>query len=532
MLPFMERGFLNGFRRFLNLPVEESYTGAVVTPKSVTVVDLERKESGFYLGGFGRENPPNGESFGERGAAAALNRICRKSSLWTKTVSHLAPGGKTFVRQMQMPPMDKEEIIDSVRYTERDSIPFPVDTASIDAWQAPDKNLPGRINSLVAALDSASLNRQRKIFDRTYFKQVAISIVPAALAAVIGQSKIIDSSLAVPIVAIGDSTASVYVYLHGQIKFSRDINLGGATAPDLRQPVLDRLAMEIGRSLDYFKNEQRIKELPAVYIIGAAASVKQTAGYLAKSLEYDFKVYNPFDDFITIEKERLEYVRELGPEITIPVGLALDRGRTINLLPKRFRYTYKGFVKRFTAVTAVACYLIFLSLVKFAGLGQLGVMQEQVTGFGEVARSLKTEERATVIVVNEIFNIKEKVRTLEKQMASYPALKGSGINWPAVYSEIGSLLPGDIALNTIGVSFTNRPEYAADGKVYSKQVVLRGKVRGKSDNSLKALRLYMERVQDSRLFEHASLISTRRTDKKGSASMLMFTMAADIRDRP
>lgn len=520
-------------RRFLNLPVQESYTGAVVTPKSVTVVDLERKESGFLLGAFGRITVSKGKSFGDRGTAAALNRICRKNRLWTKTVSHLAPGGKTFVRQMLMPPMDKKEIIASVRYTERDTVPFPIDTASIDAWQAHDKNLPGRINSLVAAIDSASVNRQRKIFDRTYFKQAAMSIVPAALAAIIRQSKTLDSSLAVPIVDIGGSSASVYVYLDGQIKFIREINPGGAAAPDSRQPISDRLAMEIGRSLDYFKNEQRIKELPAVQVIGAAASVESIADYLAKTLEYDFKVYNPFDDFLAIEKEPLEYVRELGPEITIPVGLALDRGQTINLLPKRFRYTYDNFIKRIVPVMAVACYLVFLALVKFVGVEQLGVMQAQVTGFGKVAKSLKMEERATVIVVNKIFDIKEKVKAVEKRMANLPALKGSGIDWPAVYSEIGALLPDDAALETIGVSFTNRPEYAADGKLYAKEVVLRGKVRGKNDNSIKALRTYMEGMQGSSLFEHASLIATWRTDKKrGGATMLMFTIAADIRDRP
>jgi type IV pilus assembly protein PilM len=538
----------------------------------VTVVDIVPNADGFTLNGFGKVALGNGSSH-NRKAAKALNRICRKNGLWAKTVTCLAQGGEIYIRQLNMPPMDREEIINAARYSERDTAPFPVEPASIDAWTEPDKKTSGRVNALVAMLDANGVSRHRKLFRRTYFKQAAISIVPAALASIVNRSGTIDRSLPVPIINIGKSVTGVYVFVDGYIKFLREINIGGddftrlladgfniskieadrlktafgipmgeeinekregpatgGTVLKKLQPFLDKMAAEFGRSLDYFKNEQRVKKMPVVYLIGSTASLKNLAAYLTASTEYEFKVYNPFDDFIAIKKDELKHTRALGPEITVPLGLALDRGRTINLLPKRFRYSFDRFIARLTSLAVVAVYLFFLAAIKFAGVQYLNRMEASINGFEPVASSLKKEERAATVLVDEIIKVKGEITAVDERMRQFPELKGAGVNWPAMYREIGNLLPSDIALEAINISFNNRKEYAEDGKLYSKQLVVEGKIRGSDKKKLESLRTFLEKVQNSRLFEHASLISTKRDGQKGGgSSMLLFTIAADMR---
>jgi len=534
---------MNGLLKLANIPVEESCTSAVVTDEHVTVVDLEPRNEGYVLSGFGKVVFDKSITARTDWAAKAISSICRENKFRAKTVCGLAPSGDLLIRRHRMPIMERQEVIDSARFSERENSPFPIETASIDAWVDHGDKTTGNSNVLIAALDCSATARIIKLFGRTPLKLTAISIVPAALAAVVNMSRKIDHSQPVPIINIDETTTGIYLFVDGQVNFIREINIGGnelhvnvmagitgEIALEKTKPCLERLVNEINRSFEHFKNRQRVNKIPPVLMTGSAASLKNISAYLTSVTEYDFRLYNPFDDFLDVENESLEYAREIGPELAVPVGLAIDRGRTINLLPERFRYSFDKFKGRAAPLAVAAAYLIFLAWLKFAGVHYWGDVQTRVNGAKRITSGLKKEQEATVFLVNEIFNVKSEIKSVEKRIRLYPEIKGNNVKWPAVFLEIARHLPDDASLDKVTVSFNNSREYASDGKLYGKQLLINGKIRGAEDKKLRSLRTYLEKMQSSTLFDHASLISTKQgAPAGGSSSILLFTLAADMR---
>ena len=544
---------MNGLLKLANIPVEESHTGVIVTAEHVTVVDLEPRGEGYILSGFGKSvfDKPRKTQTGL--AVAAIKSICRKNSLRAKTVCALAPSADTLIRRRRMPPMARQEIIDSARFSERESSPFPLDTASIDAWVEHDEKKSESRSALIAALDASGADRLKKLFRRTELKLTAISIVPAALAALVSKSKTIDRSRPVPIINIEKSSIGIYIFIDGQVNFIREINIGSGelrenvtagitreTALSKTDPFLNKLVNEIDRSFEHFKNRQRVNQIEPVLIVGCAADLKNIAAHLTASTEYDFRIYNPFDDFLTVDNDSLKYAVEMGPEIAVPLGLAIDRGNTINLLPEKFRYSFDKFKGRAAPLAIAAVYLFFLLWLKFTNVQVLENVQRHVNGAKQIALGLEKEEQATLLLVNEIFKVKSEIKSVEKRIRFYPELKGSNVDWRAVYMEIASHLPDNAALDKITISFNNPQESAADGKLYRKQILINGKIRGTPDKKLKLLRTFLEKMQSSSRFEHTSLISTKQSGATGgsstgesstseSSSMLLFTLAVDMR---
>ncbi|MFQ5431384.1 MAG: pilus assembly protein PilM [Nitrospinota bacterium] len=564
---------MNGLLKMANIPVEESCTGAVATDDHVIVVDLVPRNTEYVLRAFGKvvfDKPiTNLTSL----AAKAISSICRKNKLRAKTVCCLAPAADMFIRRHRMPPMGRLEIINSARFSGRETSPFPIDTASIDAWVEHGEKTTGNNNVLIAVLDGSGTNRIKKLFGRTPLRLTAISIVPVALAAIVKKSRTIDRSLPVPILNIDESTTGIYLFVDGQVNFIREINIGGneitrlmaagfeiskKKAGDIAakfgipmgnelhenvmtgktgemalekiRPCLDRLVNEINRSFEHFKNRQRVNRIPTVLITGSAASLKNLAAYLGSVTEYDFRLYNPFDDFLVVENESIKPGIEKGPEIVVPVGLAIDRGRTINLLPERYRYSFDKFKGRAAALAITAAYLIFLAGLKFTGIHYLENAQSRLNGAKLISSGLKKEQEATVLLVNEIFNVKSEIKNIEKRIRFYPETKGNNVKWPAVFLEIARSLPDDAALDKIKLSFGHPPEYAANGNLYDNHLLIYGKIRGDEDKKLKSLRSYLEKMQSSTMFEHASLISTKQGGPAGTgSSILLFTLSAAIR---
>ena len=517
---------MGGLLKIANIPVGESYTSAVVTDEHVTVVDLEPRGEGYVLSGFGKsvlEKPTTGQT---GLTASAIKSICRKNRLRAKTVCVLAPGEDLLIRRHRMPIMERQEIIDSARFSERENSLFPIETASIDAWVEHGGKTTGSSNVLIAALGSSGTGRLKKLFRRTPLKLTAISIVPAALAAVVKISRKIDDSQPLPIINIDESTTGIYLFVDGQVNFIREINIGGNELRENYEPCMERLVDEINRSFEHFKNRQRVDKIEPVLMTGSAASLKQIAAYLTSVTEYEFRLYNPFDDFLEVENDSLKYAREIGPELAVPIGLAIDRGRTINLLPERHRYSYDKFKGRLAPLAITAAYLIFLTWLKFTGALYLEDVHRSLNSAKRITSGLEKEEEATILLVNEIFKIKSEIKSVDKRIRFYPEIKGNNVNWSALFLEISRHLPDNAALDKITVSFNNPREYAAGGKPYGKQLLINGKIRGNPEIKLKSLRTYLEKMQGSTLFEHASLISTKQGD---SLSTLLFTLAADMR---
>ncbi len=563
----------------LNIPIVNTFTGVLATPGSTKVIDLERSEEKFLLNFYEEIRPDKGaDPFGPE-TATKVGAVCKEKGLRARTAANLIVDKNFYLRQVDVPEMEKEEIIESLRFSERESVPFPIDTASMDVFTLPEEAVGGQIKVRMAVLDGKVVKKYNDFVRQTSLKHISIIPVSSALVAVMDESKIIDKSVPVPVISVGRSVTGIYVFDEGYIRFSRDVSIGtyditeniaseyevsgevvelteeeaeemkdyfgvpmdedllemgvkgvtGEMILEKIQPVLDKMVTEFGRSIDYFKNEYRVASVPTAYIIGTAAHIKNLSKYLTDALGFEFKSYNPFDDFLVAEKPELEKLKERGSELTLTVGVALVQDRKLNLLPPDMRFSFARLKKRATPVVAVLLYVLLVMLINAGGVQYVKHLKTQIKNYESQIKNLKAEQQAGGMIEDKIVEFKNDIRAVDTRMSIYPELKGRNIEWAEVYLEVSKLLPDDIALESIVISFSKPKSYAVDGSLYAQQLVISGRIRGRADTQIRALRDFLNRIQFSPYFEHASLISTGEEKGQGTGSMLNFEIASDLK---
>ncbi len=561
------------------VPFEITSTGAILTPSNIRIISLEESDERVVLTHFFDVKPDTELYSGP--TVERLNNACKEQGLVARTVCNLITDKEFFIRHVEIPPMPFEEVIESLRFSEKDSIPFPAETAVFDAMVFPSEAEDEEMSVLYGALDINVAEKYNKFFKKCSLKHAGISTVPSTLLAVMAKSEFIDKTAPVPFINISGTVSGIYIFRDDDLKFTRDIPVGGlhitkslatdyivggkkvsismAEGDALKdifgvpaekdfdaagikgvtgrlvfeniEPVLDKMVMEYGRSLDYFKNENRIANIPRVYLIGNNAQMDRLPEYLSKKLGYKFVAYNPFRDFLEVEDESLEHLEQKGAGLVVAVGLALDRGRHINLLPKKLRYSFRKFVQKIIPYAAGVLFILLVMFLYLAGIFYEKFLENKVAELSSQVSALKAQEQKVKFLEIENIKVRNQIKAIDAKMSVSPDIKGKNIVWPDLFNSIAELLPPDVALNKMQVSFKNPSRYATDGKRYNQQVVLDGKVRGLPEQQVTALRNFLSKMKASDNFMHVSLISSAQEESIAKRrKYLLFKIAADIRE--
>lgn len=545
------------------------------------MIDLKRGGDGNYFLSFLAEVPLEGRNPFSANVSRLLTRLARENKMRGLTATILVTGRGLRLRILEMPRMEHGELVASLRFTEAETLPYSIEEAALDGFILPG-GAEGRMPVLMAALERAEVNRYHQTISRSPFRPIALTVVPAALNALLEHSSVIDKSAPVFFINISRTHAGVYIYDAGGIRFTRDIGFGGngftealtgeyetaggkitvsseeagtvaaffgiPRGEDLGacgpkgitgemalgriQPALDKMVTELGRSLDYYRNEYRHPSAPSIYFIGSAVRIKNLAEYLSDALGCRFSLYNPFDDFVAVEGPGLAAARENGAAYAIAVGVALDQGKRINLLPEKNRWSAGNWLRaRLPVAGAFLCLLLMLGLGAAASAYHKG-LDVQTADVERKIGVLKHEIDTDAILEAKIAGIREEIGRIDARKRGFPDLEGRGIGWKELYWEIGRLVPDDMALDRLVFHFGNQMEYASDGARYGRQALFEGRIRGEAGAQLKILEQFLNKMRASTYFAHATLISSREAADGGNA-YLKFTLAADIkRERP
>ncbi len=96
----------------------------------------------------------------------------------------------------------------------------------------------------------------------------------------------------------------------------------GAISEAVGQRIYD-LVTEIGRSLDFYRRQHRNEVLAEIILCGGTAHLQGIAPLIGAETGINTRVANPFDHLETDGIVSPEYLRDIGPNMAVAVGLAL-----------------------------------------------------------------------------------------------------------------------------------------------------------------------------------------------------------------
>jgi type IV pilus assembly protein PilM len=274
----------------------------------------------------------------------------------TKKAICSLPETKAFLRIVSIPAMDENEIPEAVKWEMEANIPLPLDQVYYD-WQVLNKSFleeKNRINLLVVAIAKTSVDQIVEVVELAGLIPVGMEIESIAQ----DRSLVDDSreNKTILIVDIGDRRTSFSITKNSIPCFTSSIPVCGQTMTEsiasglsisveeaektklqygigsdfkndsifkLVRPVLDNLAYEIERSVDFFISElQYSSKVDAIVICGGGANTKGLIPYLSKKIGRELFLGDPWTN-IHLGKALPIIERKESVQYSTAIGLAL-----------------------------------------------------------------------------------------------------------------------------------------------------------------------------------------------------------------
>ncbi|NTW29965.1 MAG: type IV pilus assembly protein PilM [Candidatus Moranbacteria bacterium] len=273
----------------------------------------------------------DGEIVREDVVVDSIRELVRTSGpkrIGTDRVICSLPETKAFLRIISLPKMSREEAKEAVKWEIEANIPLSLDQVHYDYQILPDSFCPekGKVSVLVAAVARSAAEQFHAVLERAGLKPVGLETESIAQARSLLSEQHKDET--VLIVDIGDRRTSFMMAIGNvpvftssvplssqmmtaaiakqmslnfdeaeKLKISTGLGSLSLPSPQLEavRPILENLATEIERSLDfYFSTLKYSKELDAVIFCGGGANTQGMLPYFSRRIRQNIEFGNPW----------------------------------------------------------------------------------------------------------------------------------------------------------------------------------------------------------------------------------------------
>lgn len=336
--------------------------GLDIGTSSIKVVELLRRGNAIQMGHFGVKSIPFGSL--EGGAiqspqviADHIKDLLNESKIKTRDAVIAVAGQTVIVRHIKFPIMDREELSNAIKFEAERYIPFPMDEAAIDFEIIGNDTSTNEMEVMLVAAQKQLIESHINSLTSAGLQPIAIDVQPFALMRALGMLTNQTPGTTV-ILDIGAGTSDLLIYKGGSPRFTRIIPIAGSritqsiadayscsfeeadrlkisfgdalgnrTEPDgvrvykAIRGILDELILEVRRSIDYYRLQQRNEEINQVIIAGGGAKLLNCEELFSRELGIRVSRGNSLFQLNTANIT--DEISELAPILAVSIGLAL-----------------------------------------------------------------------------------------------------------------------------------------------------------------------------------------------------------------
>lgn len=326
---------------------------------SLKAVKLERTSAGYQAVNVAYSRLPLAEATGEEEILSLLRALLERKGLLKEPASLILPGRAASVRFFTLPKMPREELAQAVAWEAAKHASLPAaDLVTDFVAYEPTPGLPDGQQQIVAAMvPRATVEQWVENFARIGLRLAAIDIRAMALLAYTDLHNPWDSRGCSALLDLGATSTGIHLFRDRHLCFTRDIAIGGSDisqaladvlhvdppqADDLKcrlglagagpegekvrqifEQVLERIAVEVQRSFDYYQAQYRDASFAAVRLCGGTALMPGIARYFSEALRLESGVDQPWqivplDPGVGGE----DGIEALGPVFSTAIGVA------------------------------------------------------------------------------------------------------------------------------------------------------------------------------------------------------------------
>jgi type IV pilus assembly protein PilM len=351
---------------------------------------------------------------------------------------------QTVLRKVTAPYMPKAELCEGVRLESKNYFPFPIDQFIFDFEILGEiiENGIRKYELIVAVSPEQTVNTYLSLLEKAGIR--ASSFVPFSYALQkLATCLYLKEGETQCFVDIGESGTELIVCKGKTLVFNRKIAVKG---PDFTKAVpntvsstgsdeissiqilslaripLEQLAVEIEKSLDYYKEEGVGRKIDSVIVSGESALLGDIIQYLAQRLGVAVTLGDPLIP-LKAAKEAIGQRTQDAHRFTQSIGAALSAGKGLNLLPVVMKEEAGRMFKRLT-IESIAITAVFVFIFSYIG------MKIQLANF----------EKGISVAKLELSSLQPQLKRVEAQNLASTILVDEP-QWEDVFIELSNLMP-------------------------------------------------------------------------------------------
>lgn len=286
-----------------------------------------------------------------------IKKLLKSLNIRVKEAACSVSGNSVIIRKISLPTMPPEELEDQIHWEAEQYIPFDINDVNIDFQiLATDEHDPTKMEVLLVASKKDIINDYLAVFNETGIKLSVVDVDSFAIQNAFELNYDVLPEDVSALINVGASIMNLNIVKDGVSLFTRDVQMGGnlyteeiqkqfgvsseeaerikisgdapdpARLQDTISRVNETLAMEMRRSLDFYNTTAGEGRINKVYLSGGGAKTAMLPEAVTQRLGLPVEIVNPFRKIKFSEKEfDAEYLDEIGPLVTVAVGLAARR---------------------------------------------------------------------------------------------------------------------------------------------------------------------------------------------------------------
>lgn len=479
------------------------------------------------------------------------------------TFARISVSGKgVFIFSLTVPQMNKKDMRGAVGIEFKKRLPAQMDIASISydffvTGPADEKGVMVQVTCI--AVERAIIDDQVQLIKEMGLTPVGVFTVPDCLGSLLPGCLDTQPKGTVVLLDIGALSCQLNFYKGQNLIFSREIPIGGdhftmamaknfslpgqpAISLDdaeklkrnwgipldeeakadfltdfgqfkgeqitmMLRPVLERLVMEVTRTIGYYVKTFKSERIEELYLTGGSSRLKNIDKFLLFNVEGIQKV-QPLNILKPVKgwSERLHQqelvMEQAAPHMAVAFGLCMGSGGKVNMLPAKEKLEQKAnllsMLLKFAFPAVLVLNLVFYSGVYFNGVKYkmfVGKLDSDISRLEPVAQKVR-EYRA------QSQKLTEKAQLLERA-------KGTQPSWLGVMRELSALVPQEISLTRIVTEEKTKPvRIRISGVIFPPKYTIADL----------ALSQFVMTLEESPFFRQVELVSVRKNTDSQVAS--------------
>lgn len=551
--------------------------GLDIGSHSIKLVGLKMTSQGPFLTRAGIKEIPYGREPKDLAhISEIIKALFREVGLKPSKVSLTVSGSGVHIKRITIPSMPKAELKNAVRWEIKGHLPFPIESAQID-FQVLSEFLDDGIKKLdliVVACPHHLIDQTLSIAEAAGLQPTHLDVGPLAHWNALLTWGQLEKEQDVALVDLGAEKTGIFLFHQGVLQFGREVTPAGADitraimegiesqeephllydrAESIKRevgipaeadhegaayegillskisfwvrPILEKLAAEIRRSLDYYyQNQVNVERMDRLFLTGGGANLKNISAYLTHELRLPAEEFNPFKDIphdsIKIDPRFLQSLGQKGSRFTLAAGVALPKFKRIELLPAKEPVWSRIRLEKWIPILSPLIVLFVFLCIFWSMNGQEVAIQKELDQKTARVQALETLQA-------KLKFLKEKEIQTKQDLSLFPSSVMAPVPFGEVLSQVGHMMPDNVALSLLILQFKAKPPKGESQVNGGRELRITGLAFGSDSHRLRALAQIIERLEKSPKLDNAKLLSAHE-NKLYSQPGTEFEIVCDL----